>query len=103
MDLSTFYVIGRDLYVNNTSRYKSLLPFYVNTSVFHIVGCDARSSAPRENSLLLFRDNIGYVKAPHAMLYEHCQACLTFYVVRELSVKFGLHADNTKFITQKEE
>jgi len=103
MDISTFYIVGRDLYVSNTSRYKSLLPFYVNTSVFHIVGCHARSSTPRRNPLLLFHGNIGYVKAPHAMLYEHGQAGLTFYVVRELSVKFGLHAGNTKFSTQKEE
>ena len=31
------------------------------------------------------------------------QACLTFYEVRETSVKFGLHADNMKFDAQNEE
>ena len=59
----------------------------VNTSVFHIVGCDVRSSTPKGNSLLRFHGNIGYVKVPHVKLHERCQACLTFYVVRELSAK----------------
>jgi len=92
-----------DMYVKTTSKYKTLLHFQVNTSVSHIVGCDVRSSAPRGNSLLLFHGNIGYAKVPHVRIHEHCQACLNCYVVRELSVKFGLHADNTEFSIQKEE
>ena len=54
MELSTFYIVGRDLYVNNTGRYKSLLSFYVNTSVFHIVSCDARRSTPTGELFVAF-------------------------------------------------
>jgi hypothetical protein len=32
-----------------------------------------------------------------------CQVCSTFYVVRPMSTKFGLHAGDIKFNTQNEE